>query len=419
MSTVLTKKVIDGVAPVTLADAVYMGDGTDTTVADLLLGSSKSTEYDFKISCDRQGNQYNGLCLTFVPVFGSHNNADTVNISLSMKVKVLSGTSKISYSIATQAMTGIRYDTNIGGSGGQNNVVCNKNEYVQLSYENSVFPNKYQTYTILFKYDTLGIEFEISDFIFKINGVDANYLESAVYLPSTDNPEVFICEVNYKNKPFIYNKEDIAKELMFATSENPLEVRLWGDSITAGDKATTSDVCYGNLLKTFLETYYETSVTNMGISGRFLGQWSGDLKNLSLTTKVMFIQIGTNDTSTITQTPEGFKQYYDNLSELVNTLLCRNVMVILMSATPCGEGWISSRQCKFEWVNRIIHAVANDLNVPLISNHDDLLNYCEIKGEDYNEYLFDGVHPNDKGYNWIYNNILRNLGLMRIPDATW
>ena len=416
MSTILTKKVINGVAPVTLADAVYIGDGTNNTVADLLLRETPSNKYDFKISCSRTGSVYNGVCLTFVPVFGSHNNVENVSIELSMKIKVLSSDAKITYGIASQSLTGIRYDTYLGEGGGQNNVACNKNEYTQLNYEEPNFPYQKQTYSIIFKYNTEGIEFEISDFSFKINGVEANYLENSIYLPE-DNIN-FNCDVNYKNVPFAYNKEDVAKELLFADVESPLEVRLWGDSITAGDKASSSDLCYGNLLKKFLETYYCSNVTNMGISGRFLGQWLGDLKNLPITTKVMFIQIGTNDTSTITQTPEGFKQYYDDLSELVNTLLCRKVMVILMSATPCGKGWISSRQCKFEWVNRIIHAVANDLNVPLISNHDDLLNYCEIKGEDYNEYLFDGVHPNDKGYNWIYNNILRNLGLKRIPDAT-
>ena len=91
----------------------------------------------------------------------------------------------------------------------------------------------------------------------------------------------------------------------------------------------------------------------------------------------------------------------------------------MMSATPCSVNWISSRQCKFEWVNRIIKAVANDNNVPFISNHDDLLEYCNLKGLDYSSYLADGVHPNDNGYAWLFNNIINHLGIRRIPDATW
>ena len=41
MSTKLTKKVIDGIAPVTLAECVYIGDGTTLTLKDKLSSIAK------------------------------------------------------------------------------------------------------------------------------------------------------------------------------------------------------------------------------------------------------------------------------------------------------------------------------------------------------------------------------------------
>lgn len=420
MSTELTKKVINNIAPITLAEAVYIGDGTDKTLKDYINNSDSfsSNAYDFKFYTEAQGSRFNGLCLTFAPIFGSHNSvSNNVNIEISMDVKVLTDNAKLSYGIHTARLTGVRYDTNMAVSGGQSNVVCNKNDVVNLSYSNSSFSEKKQTYSIIFKYNTLGIEFEIYNFSFKINGVEANYMENNEYMP--DSSSNYRCEVNYKNPIFTYSMQDIQKQLLFATSDAPEEIILWGDSITAGAQASSTELCYASLFKTFIETYYQANVTNLAVSGRFLGQWKGDLDWMSINTGIVFIQIGTNDTASVTQSPEGFKDYYDNLSELFKTLLIRNIKVVCMVATPCSPAWISERQCKFEWINRILEAVASDLGMPLISNHNDLLEYCELKNEDYKTYLADGVHPNDKGYAWLFNNIINHLGIRRIPDATW
>ena len=411
-NTELKIKVYNNDAPVTLAQAVYIGDGTDKTLKDVL----DNKQYDFKLKSNKKGDAFSGMCLTFAPQFGVHNITDTNTLEISMDIKMLSGDTKLSYGIHATTLTGIRYTTNMSVSGGQERVLCKNGELTHLSYSGNPTTLK-QTYSIIFKFETEGIEFEIYNFSFKINGVEAKFYESAEYMPSDNSG--FNCVSNYKNQEFKYTLDDIQRDLLFATEDKKQNIILWGDSITAGDKASSANLCYASLFKTYIETYYQSTVTNLAVSGRFLGQWKGDLNNISVTNSIVFIQIGTNDTSTIVQNPTGFKSYYNNLLELINTFLIRGVKLIMMSATPCSVRWISDRQCKFEWVNRIIKAVANDNNVPFISNHDDLLEYCNLKGLDYSSYLADGVHPNDNGYAWLFNNIINHLGIRRIPDATW
>ena len=405
----------DNKAPITLAQGVYMGDGTSDTVKDkiqTILGE----EYDFKFKTSEGGSTYTGLCLTYAPQFGYWNKTENNTIEISMKIKLLTKDATISFGIHESTILGLRYDTNMSVKGGSSKKFI-KGEISELSYTTNTWGAIKPNLTLIFKYNTVGIEFEIYDLSFKINGVEARYYENNQYLATNIDYE---CVVNKTFKDIEYNLETITRDLLCATDDTPEKILLWGDSITAGDKATSTDKCYASLLMNNLTTYYKCTAQNLAVSGRFLGQWKGDLSAVSALTSILIFQIGTNDTSTISETPESFRDYINNLKELINTFKIRGVKVIIMCATPCSVNWINNgSRTKFEWIHRAIVSVSLETSIPLIDNHDDILEYCELKGEDYNTYLFDGVHPNDKGYEWIYKNIIKKLKLRKIPDATW
>ena len=64
MITKLEKKILNNVAPITLADAVYIGDGSNDTISDVLNLNEKG-KYSIKTKQDATGLLYRGTAITF------------------------------------------------------------------------------------------------------------------------------------------------------------------------------------------------------------------------------------------------------------------------------------------------------------------------------------------------------------------
>ena len=426
MITKLEKKILNNVAPITLADAVYIGDGSNDTISDVLNLNEKG-KYSIKTKQDAAGLLYKGTAITFLLPFGNHNldRQTDASISLNFKLKVTSNVNcSVSWYVHATNLGGCVYTTNMSSFfGSDTNTLATKNEWVEFSYTGNKDISSKHDFALIIKTNKVdennNFNFEIKDFEFKINDKNMLFLESKPYMPNGFIS--FEYTENFKYRAIELNKEqklsEIGSDILYSSASNQKTIYLWGDSITAGDKATSNDLCYASLLKSYLENYYSCTVTNKGVSGRFLGQWKGDLLSIPNTVDILFIQIGTNDTSTISM--DNLRAYYTSLKNCVDTFIKRGIKVVLMSATPCSPSWDQRGGCHFEVVNQIIKSVANDCNLEHLSNFDDMLNYCEYKDIDYNTYLFDGVHPNDNGYAWIYKNIVKRLGLQKVPDATW
>ena len=131
----------------------------------------------------------------------------------------------------------------------------------------------------------------------------------------------------------------------------------------------------------------------------------------------VIMQYGTNDRHTLF-TPE---QTYQNLVTAVNLVTeTYGADVILMCSCPASEQYESS-----ETVTRYFHmwdvrnAVAKASEhflMPYIDNYDAFLRYADSHNLTIDELLADGLHPNDRGYKVMFENIMRTLGLPLLPD---
>ena len=62
-------------------------------------------------------------------------------------------------------------------------------------------------------------------------------------------------------------------------------------------------------------------------------------------------------------------------------------------------------------INAIYKAAAEKLDFPLISFYDLFTQYCKTNDVAIEELLNDTLHPNDRGYEVMYNLILKELQL--------
>ena len=214
------------------------------------------------------------------------------------------------------------------------------------------------------------------------------------------------------------------------------KIKLIGDSITHGMGGTGFDSTssngsliptttiytspnshsWANSFRNLMRTIDgEIEVINWGISGKTTQYILEHVEQLvEDDDDLIILQIGTNDR----RVEESWQETYSKLVQIIDYVrYTRGKDIILMSANPTPPtNPTPSTDTNFNMfhVNLAIKKAVNERNMAHISNYDAFLKYMEYTGRSISELLADGLHPNDLGYDIMFQNIVRSLGVSYI-----
>ena len=170
-----------------------------------------------------------------------------------------------------------------------------------------------------------------------------------------------------------------------------------GDSITLGYGIGYESDTYPGQLDQLLGPDYE--VLNFGFNGAtvsklgdkpYLDQEVGQ-RALKSQADIILIMLGTNDSKEINWRPETFREDYQTLIDLFREL-SHHPRLILMQAPKVFTKVLSGQDCNNEAlkeIHQMVNALAEDNDLETI----DLYHLTE----NHPKWLWDGLHPTEKG----------------------
>jgi lysophospholipase L1-like esterase len=177
---------------------------------------------------------------------------------------------------------------------------------------------------------------------------------------------------------------------------------------------------WGQKLKAYFESKFNCEVSNLGMAGID----SSYLKNHAIPDNVIgedydicILMIGANDRFSTT-----LATYYSNFKSACQSLLADGKQVVLIAETPVSVANDADpiRNFHMEGVERVTMKVASEFNLQFINLYNEIMDYCLYTGVTIDSLLADGLHPNDTGYEVMFNIITKHLGLSaKRPGATW
>lgn len=178
---------------------------------------------------------------------------------------------------------------------------------------------------------------------------------------------------------------------------------------------------WGQLLKEYVEDKTNCTVANRGCAGmtsnNILNNYSDIVPNDA---DIIFLMIGTNDRVNNIS----LESTKANIDTIVNRAYTDGKEVILLSpppATPAHDGG-ASVVYHLEDLDNMLTSYADAKGLTHYSFFKLFEQYLEYTGKNLTELIEAGgsIHPNDDGYNLMYRNMLRSLGLSpKITGATW
>ena len=225
--------------------------------------------------------------------------------------------------------------------------------------------------------------------------------------------------------------------------KNPnAKIKLLGDSITHGVGGTgfqqngepivkgfarnPDGYCWAKQFKELLENKYECTVTNNACTGttiQFIIENFDALVDES--DDFILCTIGTNNRHAFFEVGERptreqhGKAFYDYIIELYNMIKAKGKEVVFVANIPAAaanelDGETFWRILHMDDINAIYKAAAQKSGFPLISMYDLFTKYCESNSITVDSLLCDGLHPNDQGYDVMYDLICKELRLFGI-----
>lgn len=201
-----------------------------------------------------------------------------------------------------------------------------------------------------------------------------------------------------------------------AREPEPLQIKILGDSITAGGKCTgyspdggqivkgkkasETGYCYANLLKGYFKN---DTVKNWGISGFT----SGDiLKNIPQLVEreddVVLLMIGVNDCCKNIE-----DEFEENMEAIIGYITDQGKELIIITCSPVTRPKIRH----LEDVVDIQRQLAFEYDLQCIDVYQNFLDYCGENNTAVDSLLADGLHPDDEGQKVIYDIIISNIDL--------
>lgn len=258
----------------------------------------------------------------------------------------------------------------------------------------------------------------------------------------------------YISTDFVYLYENQLQTIISKSSKivsgKYKKIKLLGDSITHGYGGTgyTNDAehgdliftdygnswyvnknghCWANLLKEYLESKFSCTVNNFGCTGTSSGQILQHLGDLIAEDDDLIIcMIGTNDRNSngvdvISGQQRNPTQAYYNMQQIYNSVKAMGKEIIFMSNIPASiANETDGKTGHMEDIDHSVMRLAGENNMEYISVYKLFIEYCQNRGVEIDTLLFDGLHPNDNGYDVMFYLICNALGFgTKRPNATW
>lgn len=195
---------------------------------------------------------------------------------------------------------------------------------------------------------------------------------------------------------------------------------LMGDSITDGiggpgyngsctdDPSTnTEGYCWANVFKKFVESRYDISVTNLGMSGSCMLRQKEQA--LPLLTKEDFViwLVGTNDRDTRLS-------YASNLRSAIAAIKEAGAGVLVIGSIPSTLEDEQAHTVNMQEMDELTACIASGF-VPHFSMYQEFIRYCDVHGIALEDCFADHVHPNETGYHIMFRILCAKLGLPLDP----
>lgn len=218
-----------------------------------------------------------------------------------------------------------------------------------------------------------------------------------------------------------------------------VHIKLLGDSITHGVGGTDfaqdgvsfiegfarnpHGHCWANKFKKYMEEPFDCSVINNACTGTDIEYIIHNFDILvDEEDDLVICTIGTNNRHVFFEAgckpsrEELGKRFYDNVARLHDLLTsaCKEFIFIAnIPASPSNEqdGEDYWRILHMDDINAVYKAAAKELGFAFISFYDLFTAYCEANSLIVDSLLCDGLHPNDRGYDVMYDLLLEELRL--------
>ena len=202
------------------------------------------------------------------------------------------------------------------------------------------------------------------------------------------------------------------------------KIVLMGDSITDGYGGTgyngsqsasistnTDGYCWANVFKKYLSEKYSISVSNTGMYGSVISEQMNKINEIITDdTDLVILLTGTNNRNSSST----FDNYKSNLSTHINSLLAKNVDLLVINNIPST---LNDENNKYATMRDIADVVIKNTygNVKSFSMYDEFINYCENNNISLSTLFYDHIHPNDDGYLIMFKLLCKNIGLPLSP----
>ncbi len=236
------------------------------------------------------------------------------------------------------------------------------------------------------------------------------------------------------------NDEFSILKLLF---EGNKQIKLIGDSITHGVGGTgftqdgnlimsanstswyenTNGVCWANMFKAYVENKFPTcTVKNWGTrSESYCSLVTSNVDKLNQLVEdeddLIIMMFGTNDrdhSKSITDMITYAREVIEYITVTMNKPL------ILMTSLPASVNNESTKIFHLEDVDNVNTYLSNEYSLKHVSIYREIIKRAAVKNEIIDQYLSDGLHPNDLGYTLMFEIICDKLGLaIKRPDSTW
>lgn len=274
----------------------------------------------------------------------------------------------------------------------------------------------------------------------KNEDVDLYQLQSGILSTKYEEYGTFVTENQLSNSLREVLIRDIPlktpEEIFFNILNNskaPIKIKLIGDSRTHGAGGTgyktdgdlipgtetrmnPNGYCWANNFRDLMAKKYGVTVVNYAQSGRNSSQIKNQMKTLiEKDDSLIIMMLGTNDRHNQTSI-EKVRVIQREIIEYSNSL---NIPIILMSAPPTSaenDNDIIRYFSMFD-LNKMTKELAREYGMKHIDNYDKMLEFAENRGVSVDAFSADGLHENDAGYDVVFRNILRNLGISYLREG--
>lgn len=280
-----------------------------------------------------------------------------------------------------------------------------KSEYGEVSFVDiKVYPNGYDG-VVLRPYFTNPELCTNEKFTYTAEHENYCYIENnKVYYLKNGTTKVVAKSEHFEKIFYVYSMD-----FSFTSKANAHVQRLGGmyqgeETLFIGDSFFEFWENGTNGIKTFAKSFGEYKAFNIGISGSTTHDWRAI--NYKLSTKVktpknIIINLGTNN---INLKGENGAEVSGNLIALIKDYLelFPDANIYYLSITRC-HGSLANNWAKAEESNRILSDYCKNIDRVYY------LDVMSLYGDNYASYLYDGLHPNQAGYNLFEKIIKENV----------